>query len=108
MVNNSDVFKVLMLWKPDLELVGACLYTENKKDGNNLAIIELFCTKWPRAGLGSRLMMHFLSYASRKKFYCDVLVQADITAIEFFYNFYFVLIDFNDLSESRKELIRLQ
>jgi predicted GNAT family N-acyltransferase len=98
-VNDANIHKILMLHVPSLEIHAAVLYQEDKKMGNNLCKIQLFCSKDANRGLGSRLMVNTIHYMTNKKFYCEVLVEADITAVNFFLNFEFVLIEFNDLPD---------
>jgi hypothetical protein len=83
-VNSSKINKVLMLQRPENVLVGACLYYEDKLDGNNLVKIQLFCSKYSNYGHGYRLMLYFIHYLTFKKFNIEILVEADIKAVGFF------------------------
>lgn len=42
---------------------------------------------------------------ANKKFYCEAFVEADITAVNFFINFEFVMIEYADLPDRKKTLI---
>jgi hypothetical protein len=88
-----------MLHLPSLEIYAAALYQEDKKMGNNLVKIQLFCAMNKNNGLGTILMINTLHYMANKKFYCEAFVEADITAVNFFINHEFVLIEYNDLPD---------
>jgi hypothetical protein len=52
-------------------------------------------------------MSKILHWASTKKHYTDIYTMADMNAVEWFYKNEFVLVDFKEFQESRKDKIQV-
>jgi N-acetylglutamate synthase-like GNAT family acetyltransferase len=96
-----------MYRKGDDELYGIAAYKEQKNNGDNFMELKFFCTLEEWTGLGTRFMSKILHWASTKKHYTDIYTMADMNAVEWFYKNEFVLVDFKEFQESRKDKIQV-
>ena len=90
---NPDMHKILMIERDTRKLAGIAVVKERRENGNNLLELHYFTVARKSCGDGARLMALLLQWASRKKFYSEIVAMADLNVVRFFYQNEFVLVD---------------